>query len=524
MVRSLQSAISQQRVIGIGSPRASLEANYALRDLVGAQNFYCGIGEAELKLIRLVLDIMQSTAARTPALREMEKADAVFVLGEDVTQTAPRIALALRQAVKTLSVKMAADNKIPDWQIAAVQHIGQRDKSPLFVASFCATRLDDVAESTLNGAADDIARLGFAVAHAIDGDAPAVPGLSEEYLAAAQRIAQALLAAQKPLVVSGTGAASEAVLQAAANIAEALHKKGKTPSLALCVPEVNSLGVAMLEADSADAGLRALVNGKADALIVVENDLYRRAPAELVDGAFSHVSTVVVIDHQSTATTEKARYILPAASFAEGDGTMVSMEGRAQRYFQLYDPEYYDPSSNIKESWRWLHAVHTAIDHRAVSWTQFDEITQECAEHIPWLARIAEASPNASYRVKGLKIARAPRRYSGRTAMRANLSVHEPRASQDEDSALTFSMEGYVGPNEDASFVPFAWAPGWNSPQAWTKFQDEVGGHLRAGDAGVRLIEANTGSAGVYFSNIPAAFSAGAGFLAGSALASHLRQ
>jgi NADH-quinone oxidoreductase subunit G len=505
---SLREAISQERVIGIGSPRASLEANYALRDLVGAQNFYCGIGEAELKLVRLVLAIMQSTAARTPALREMEKADAVFVLGEDVTQTAPRIALALRQAVKTLSVKMAADNKIPDWQIAAVQHIGQRDKSPLFVASFCATRLDDIAESTLNGAADDIARLGFAVAHAIDGDAPAVPGLSPEYLAAAQRIAQALIAAQKPLVVSGTGAASEAVLHAAANIAEALHKKGRTPSLALCVPEVNSLGVSMLQADSTDAGLRALLNDKADALIVVENDLYRRAPAELVDGAFSHVSTVVVIDHQSTATTEKAGYIFPAASFAEGDGTMVSMEGRAQRYFQLYDPKYYDPSSNIKESWRWLHALHTAIDHRQVSWTQFDEITQKCAEHIPWLARIVEASPNASYRVKGLKIARAPRRYSGRTAMRANLSVHEPRASQDEDSALTFSMEGYVGPNEDASFVPFAWAPGWNSPQAWTKFQDEVGGHLRAGDAGVRLIEANAASAGVYFSKIPAAFSA----------------
>jgi NADH-quinone oxidoreductase subunit G len=262
----------------------------------------------------------------------------------------------------------------------------------------------------------------------------------------------------------------------------------------------------MLQADSADAGLRALVNDQADALIVVENDLYRRAPAELVDGAFSHVTTVVAIDHQTHATTERAQFILPAASFAEGDGTVVSMEGRAQRFFQLYNPEYYDPSSSIKEGWRWLHALHTAIMDHSVSWTQFDEITQACASDIPALARIVEASPNASYRVKGLKIARAPRRYSGRTAMRANLSVHEPRAAQDEDSALAFSMEGYVGPNEDSAFVPFAWAPGWNSPQAWTKFQDEVGGHLRAGDAGVRLIEANTGSGGAYFATVPAAF------------------
>jgi NADH-quinone oxidoreductase subunit G len=504
----LRPAIAQHRVVGIGSPRASLEANYALRDLVGAQNFYCGVGETELQHIRLVLQIAQDTPARMPALREMESADAVFVLGEDVTQTAPRIALALRQAVKTRAVNMAAGNKIPDWQIAAVQHIGQREKSPLFVASFNATRLDDVAEATLNGAADDLARLGFAVAHAIDSAAPAVPDLSEEQAAAAQRIAQALLQAQKPLVVSGTGAGSDAVLHAAASIAKALAAKGNNPSLALCVPEVNSLGVAMLQSESVDTALRMLVNDKADALLVVENDLYRRAPAELVDAAFSHVTTVVVIDHQTNATTERANFILPAASFAEGDGTVVSMEGRAQRYFQLYEPKYYEPSSNIKESWRWLHAIHTTIDHRPVSWTQFDEITHACAEHIPALARIVEASPDANYRVKGLKIARAPRRYSGRTAMRANLSVHEPRAPQDPDSALAFSMEGYVGPNEDASFVPFAWAPGWNSPQAWTKFQDEVGGHLRAGDPGVRLIEANTGPTREYCNTIPAAFRA----------------
>jgi len=502
---SLQPMLAQRRVIGMGSPRASLEANYALRDLVGAENYYCGIGEAELKLVRLVLDIMRDTAAHTPALREMEEADAVFVFGEDVTQTAPRIALALRQAVKAVAVQMAADNKIPDWQIAAVQHIGQRARSPLFIASFASTRLDDIAESTFHGAADDLARLGFAVAHAIDSSAPAVSGLSDTEQAMAQRIAQALLTAQKPLVVCGTGPASEAVLQAAGNIASALCKQGKAASLALCVPEVNSLGVAMLEAGSADAGLRALVNGQADALIVVENDLYRRAPAELVDGAFSHVTTVLAIDHQTHATVERAQFILPAASFAEGDGTVVNMEGRAQRFFQLYNPEYYDPASRIKEAWRWLHALHTAIADREISWTQFDEITEACASNIPALARIVDASPNASYRVKGLKIARAPRRYSGRTAMRANLSVHEPRASQDVDSPLAFSMEGYVGPNEDASFVPFAWAPGWNSPQAWTKFQDEVGGHLRAGDAGVRLIEANTRASGAYFTDIPAA-------------------
>ncbi len=38
----------------------------------------------------------------------MEEADAVLVLGEDVTQTAARIALALRQAVKGRAAKSPA--------------------------------------------------------------------------------------------------------------------------------------------------------------------------------------------------------------------------------------------------------------------------------------------------------------------------------------------------------------------------------------------------------------------------------
>ena len=37
--------------------------------------------------------------------------------------------------------------------------------------------------------------------------------------------------------------------------------------------------------------------------------------------------------------------------------------------------------------------------------------------------------------------------------------------------------------------IPFASAAGWNSPQAWNKYQDKVGGSLRNGDPGVRLFD-----------------------------------
>ncbi len=50
----------------------------------------------------------------------------------------------------------------------------------------------------------------------------------------------------------------------------------------------------------------------------------------------------MVVDHQRTAIMDKAHLVLSAASFAESDGTVVNNEGRAQRFFQVYDPAYYD--------------------------------------------------------------------------------------------------------------------------------------------------------------------------------------
>ena len=484
-----------RKAIGIGSPRASLEGNFALRELVGEGNFYSGIAASEQANIRLIRDVMQNGPLPVPTLRDIESHDAVFVLGEDLTQTAARIALALRQAVKGKATEIAAGARIQDWHMAAVQNVAQHALNPLFIASVTATRLDDVAEECVHAAPDDLARIGFAVAHAIDPSAPAVNGLDDEAGQLVQRIATALLDAKRPLIVSGASLGSPALIEAAANIASALKNREKNGSISLVVPEANSMGLALLMGEgfashSLDDALQALSSGQADALVVLENDLYHRAAAAQVDAALAAAKVVIVADHQSTATTAKAHLLLPAASFAEGDGTLVSQEGRAQRFFQVFDPSYYDSKVLVREGWRWLHALHSTLQNRGVDWTQLDQVTAACADSNAQLAGIREAAPSAAFRIKGLKLAREPHRYSGRTAMRANISVHEPRQPQDQDSAFAFSMEGYAGSKEARQQIPFAWSPGWNSPQAWNKFQDEVGGHLRAGDPGVRLIEA----------------------------------
>ena len=502
--------LKDQRVIGIGSPRASLESNFALRELVGASNFYSGINASELSNLRLVLQILRDSPLPIASMREIEEHDAVFVLGEDLTQTAARIALALRQSVKNKAVAMAEAMKVQPWLNAAVQNIGQHALSPLFIASLSDTKLDDVAEETVHAAPDDLARLGFAVAHALDASSPAVANLDPEAAALAQRIADALLNAKRPLIVSGASLGSQAILEASANIAKALKLREKNASISLVVAEANSLGLAMLGGDAVEAGLQGLIDGQADAVVVLENDLYRRADAAQVDAALQAAKVLLVLDHQRTPTAARADLLFPAASFAEGDGTLVSQEGRAQRFFQVYEPSYYKPEILIREGWRWLHALHSTLQHKPVDWTQLDQVTAACAASNAELAGIIGAAPSASFRIKGMKLAREPLRYSGRTSMRANISVHEPRTPQDQDSAFAFSMEGYSGSVEPRQQVPFAWSPGWNSPQAWNKFQDEVGGHLRAGDPGIRLIEPK-GDGLNWFTGVPKPFAPAAG-------------
>ncbi len=489
--------LREGNVIGIGSPRASLEGNFALRTLVGADRFFAGISDQELQLLSAMLRILHEGPARSPSLDEVEHSDAVFVLGEDLTNVAPIMALRLRQSVRQAPMQIAAKLHIPEWLDQSVREAVQDAKGPLCIASPYATKLDDSATATYRAAPDDLARLGFAVAHAIDSSAPEVTGLSPELEKMAAEIASALLGGQHPLVVSGASCRSQRVIEASAQVAWALCKAGRTAALSFTTPECNSFGLTLMEPRPLSEAFRAIQSEPANTLIVLENDLFRRAPASAVASLLG-TCHLVVLDHLENATTEAAEFVLPAGTFAESDGTLVNNEGRAQRFFQAVAP-----STDVQESWRWLREGSQIAGFKAeAQWQSFDDLTTAMAAEMTVFALIPQAAP--SRRAVG-KIAREPNRYSGRTAMLANISVHEPKPPDDPDSALAFSMES--GPESaPPSLIPFFWAPGWNSVQAVNKFQSEVGGQLRGGDPGIRLIEPSSAQSWQYYSTVPEAF------------------
>jgi NADH-quinone oxidoreductase subunit G len=177
----------------------------------------------------------------------------------------------------------------------------------------------------------------------------------------------------------------------------------------------------------------------------------------------------------------------------------VNNEGRAQRFFQVFVP-----NSDVEESWRWLCEGSMAADVESAEspWESLDDLTTEMAADMAVFASVLQVAP--SRKAVG-KIAREPNRYSGRTAMLANISVHEPKPPDDPDSALAFSMESDPG-LAPPSLNPFFWAPGWNSIQAVNKFQSEIGGPLRGGDPGIRLIEPSSTQSWHYYSAVPEAF------------------
>ncbi len=562
--------LKDKAVIGIGSARASLESNFALKKLVGEDNFSTGERLGAKNLTQLAMDVLRHNSLINVSLGQIEMADAVFVLGEDLTQTAPRVALAVRQAAKNKARQMAAALKTQEWLAEPVKRIGQEAYSPIYVAAVSDTKLDDISKTSVVATPSDLAKLAIMTADVIRGFDDDLKLIAQKAKAIfdnetiakehgddtdgatmknlAHHIAYDLMMADRPLIIGGVSSQSADVVRACAFLSTTLAAKrtqvrqherayietenarrlsdakelsvdaeklakpdhdelnnageekvvrqavdvellqentaySEQSGIYMVLPSANSVGVNMLGGLS----IEEVLAKDYEAVVILEHDLLNLSNEQ------RHkllTKPVVVLDHQHYDWHDDCQYLLSAASFAEGDGTLVSAEGRAQRYFAALDKKYYQPTTDIKDSWRWLGAIYQDLNgHADDSWQHLDALIAELVAVYPELTGITQAAPYSDYRITGLKVAREPRRYSGRTAMRAKISVHEPMQPKDADSALTFSMEGYVGDKTESAVIPFAWSAGWNSPQAWNKYQDKVGGRLKGGDVGVRLFD-----------------------------------
>ncbi len=411
------------------------------------------------------------------------------------------IALALRQAARNKPNEEADEKGIPLWNDAPVRELAQDTKSPVYIATPFKDSLDEIAETTFRASYADIANLGSAVASLLNDDAPVSKKLSNDHRELAEKIADTLKKAKNPLIISGITCGDEEVLHASMNIATALLSLDIKVMFSAVLPECNSMGLAFIPGKPFDDAVSLAAGEEIDTLVILENDLYRRAPKESVDQLFDRSRQIIVLDHLVNQTALNADILLPAATFAESEGTLLNNEGRAQRYYKALVNK-----DQVKESWRWISEfIKIKNKDQSVSWNRFDDIVSSLVNELPAFSKIKEYMPDADFRMLNAKIPRQTMRYSGRTAMNAQLAVSEPRVSQDPDSPLAFSMEGRQE-LPPSSLVPFYWTPGWNSVQAMYNYLDEPNGSMKGGDPGIRLIEPGEGHNNSYFKTDPQAF------------------
>ncbi|MEJ6069118.1 molybdopterin-dependent oxidoreductase, partial [Psychrobacter sp. 16-Bac2893] len=355
--------------------------------------------------------------------------DAVLILGEDITQTSSRVALSIRQAAKNEAIKMAAATKTQSWLAEPVKRIAQGAQSPVYVIDVTQTKLEDISKVSVVATPEDITKLGFKVADEIakfaDNLAKIVDPQTVEkdadtgmdpMQALAQQIAYDLIQADKPLVVSGSSLSSIALIEAAAQITQALSQKRaaikateqyevethnakvaaaeaqaqtttaqqtedkdlsakpnkpetgvnteaqddveRQPATKLELKEVNKkyhaqAGIYLAVTDANSIGVCLLGGHSVEELLATDFDVVIVAENQLTDAIDANKltqlltdKTVIALDHQLLDWHKDVDIVLPAATFAEADGTLISAEGRAQRFFQVYDNDYYHPLSS----------------------------------------------------------------------------------------------------------------------------------------------------------------------------------
>ncbi|WP_237054791.1 NADH-quinone oxidoreductase subunit NuoG [Microbulbifer sediminum] len=498
----------RRRLVGIGSPRTSLENNFALRQLVGPGNFFAGLSARDLELLHTLDHIQRDPRISIPTIPEIEDADVILVLDEDIGRTAPRVALALRQAARNNQRDHARQLEIPLWQDACVRQL-RGENNPIFVlASSAPASLEDIARA--QRLASPAAIVSFAeqlaarisatdqptTTDGVDSSSTPLPDALEHLL---EEVAETLLSARRPLVISGCGSQEPDILAAAGQVAAALADRHGAPCATyLTCPETNSLGLAQFFGPG-EGGLEQLLEELRQrdsvdppvTLLLLENDLYRRLPAADVESLFDRAAEVVLFDSLLQPCSRRADLVFPASATPESQGTLVNSSGMLQRHYMVYEGSGY-----IQESWRWLvDAVNdpacsdVGMDSPAAllrQWKHCHDVTAAIAAAVSCFRDLPETGPDENFRIEGMKLARQSHRASGRTANRAHWQVAEQAPLTDPDSPFSFTMEGvqYAGATPLQANI---WSPGWNSNQAIHKFQQGVGGPRRGREPIPRL-------------------------------------
>ncbi len=346
VVSGFSKARTEKGIGIVAGGRLTNEEYFLLKNLalaLGTSNLDNSGGEC-YKGVTEGLKETLGVGASTATFPQVEECDVILAIRSDFYETHPVFGMVVNQAVKRNHAQL----------IVVTDKKGKFTKLP--DAETLLTR-PGLEVNVLNAMAQTLIAEGLAVTEGVEGLAElkksldeyapekveAVSGVSAE---AIRQAARQLAGAKKSAILLAYGlpyvAQSRDLAVAAANLTILTGAAGREGSgIFLCGEKSNSQGALDLgiipskDGLGAQGMLKAAAGGDLSALYVVGEDMLSSYPDfAAVEEALKKVPFLVVQDIFLSATARQADVVLPAASFAEKEGTFTNAERRIQRVRQ----------------------------------------------------------------------------------------------------------------------------------------------------------------------------------------------
>ncbi len=338
----------------VGSPRITNEANYVLHkfatELVGTENF-AAADAFSLK------PFFENLGAPLATHRDIRQAKTILLIGGEPEELQPLTGKQIRQAVRNRGAKLIVVNSVPirlTEQASQFVHIrpGTLDAAILALQSGAH---DQLAAGKMGIETAELDRLRQTITNS-QGDFVIILGaeLSAESQAVVAQLPQALAGEGRrvllhplPLFNNSVGAYDVGLMNGAMDATEMLEAAGTT---------IRAMYVA-------GSFLREHLAGREEAL--------------------SNLEFLVVQELFETDTTAFADVVLPAASFAEVDGTFTNNDGFIQRVRQSIPPVH-----SAKADWMITAEIANELGVDFRFQMSASAVFREIAERVPAYAEL----------------------------------------------------------------------------------------------------------------------------------------
>jgi len=321
-------------------------------------------------------------------LHELGKDATILVLGADPQNEQPVMRLRLSKAAKQGAKLIVANGRVTKLNDAANQSVIYKYGSEAhFLLGIVRALIDNGLHKSesANGAEEFASALNLSVAECAEK-----AGVSEGVL---QEIAKNFVSSENGVVLFGRefmfAMQNDPAVEAALNALVVLsgHFGKKNNGVIALYPHNNSMGaVDMGVLPNARAG-RETTNAvgmsakdfglKAKVLFVMGADPARDDPK------FRNPGFMIVQDLFLTETAQKADVVLPAASWAERDGTFTNTERRVQLFQRALEP-----MQNARADWE---IVQDIANHLGAKWnyTSASDVMNEITQTVPLYAKMS---------------------------------------------------------------------------------------------------------------------------------------